>query len=154
MGYERLWNILGEAQDKILKKSRKCRGGERWGEGVVEGEWVTDEIREGIDERRRLKRRERNCTGEERGKWEREWRLQKARVQILVYEAKRKWEEDLTRKARDSGDCGRTLWRMVNRLRGKVGGGGERRTFMLMGIGSVSRRGGRSSWRTEGAFTR
>ena len=121
MDLNHLWNKLQEVQDWILKKTIRCRVGEKGGERIVESEWITDEIREGVAERRRLKRLERNSQGEERAKWKREWETQKAKVQIIVKTTKRAWEEEMARKVRNCGDGGRKLWDLINKMRGKMG---------------------------------
>ena len=70
LDYEVLWNKLEEIQDRLLKKERKRRIGEREGEKTVECEWVTEEIRKVIDKRRELNRKKRHSMGEEKEKWE------------------------------------------------------------------------------------
>ena len=120
MVFNELWDILLTAQEEILKKTIRCRVGERGGERVIESEWVTEEIRQGIAERRRLKRLERNSTGEEKARWKREWEAQKAKVQVMVRDTKREWEEVMAKKVRECKDGGKKLWDLINKLRGKT----------------------------------
>ena len=106
---ERLWETLQSAQDKILKKTARFRVGEKMGERVIEPEWITQEIRVGIAERKRLKRLERNSTGEQKTNCKREWEIQKTRIQILVRETKRKWEREMANKVRECKNRGKML---------------------------------------------
>ena len=66
LSYETLWGRLEEAQERILKKQRRRRIGERDGRKIVECEWVTEAIREGIKKRRELNRKARNSIGREK----------------------------------------------------------------------------------------
>ena len=119
MGYEDMWKNLMVAQDKILKSNfRKRIGDSKEGE-VEEAEWVTQEIRDGIAERRRLKRKQRNSKGIDSIKWEREWWIQKIKVQRLVSQAKGNWESNEAWSIRNCGDKGKRLWQRINKLRGK-----------------------------------
>ena len=87
---------------------------------MIESEWVIEEIRNGIAERRRLKRLERNSSGEDKARWKREWEAQKARVQIMVRTAKRTWKDEMAMKVRNCGDGGKKLWDLIKKLRGKT----------------------------------
>ena len=57
--------------------------------------------------------------GEEKEKWEREWKAQKVRVQKLVKESKEKWEQDQAREVWTCKNRGKQLWKHINKLRGK-----------------------------------
>ena len=122
MGYERMWEELLLAQDKVLKSTFKKRVGERVGGKVKDAELLTHEIRDGIAERRRLKRKQRNSVGEDSLKWVREWWIQKVIVQKLVRQAKGDWESNEAWNIRNCGDKGKRLWQLINKLRGKVRG--------------------------------
>ena len=89
------------------------------GERVIEPEWITEEIRLGIAERKRLKRIERNCIEEEKEKCNKDWIDQKMKVQILVRETKRGWEREMANKIRDCRNQGKMLWNLVDKIRGK-----------------------------------
>ena len=67
-----------------------------------------------------MNRKKRNNTNEnERVKLEREWWLQKCKVQRLVREAKENWETKLALEIRNNGENGRKLWNHINILSGK-----------------------------------
>ena len=48
LSYEVLWGRLEEAQDRILKKQRRRRIGDKGGERIIESAWMTEDIRKGI----------------------------------------------------------------------------------------------------------
>ena len=109
--------MLEEVQDQVLKS--KVRKRDRGMRGVKEVEWVTDEIREGVKEKQRLNRLKRNSRGRERIRWEVEMLRQKAWVKELVNREKGGWEEKLTKRARESRDRGKTVWKVIRKLQGK-----------------------------------
>ena len=117
MGYEEMWGVFEEVQDQVLKRKVKRR--DRGRKGVKEAEWVTDEIREGVKEKQRLNRLRRNSSGRERIRWEVEMLRQKAWVKELVSREKGGWEEKLTKRARESRDRGKTVWKVIRILQGK-----------------------------------
>ena len=119
LSYETLWGKLEKAQDKILKKERRRRVGEKEGVRIVESAWMTEAIREGIKRRRELSRNARNSGGREKEEWEREWRLQKIRVQGMVKESKEAWESQQAKEIWTCGNRGKKLWKHINKLRGK-----------------------------------
>ena len=89
-----MWKELLIVQDRVLKSTFRKRVGDS-GEGKVEeAEWVTQEIRDGIANRRRLKRKQRNSLGSDSERWGREWWIQKNYVQRLVRQAKGDWESN------------------------------------------------------------
>ena len=85
----------------------------------MECKWVTEAIREGIKKRRELNRKARNSIGREKEKWEREWRNQKIRVQIMVRESKEAWEQEQVKEIWTCKNRGKQLWKHINKLRGK-----------------------------------
>ena len=119
LSYEVLWGRLEEAQDRILKKQRRRRIGDKGGERIIESAWMTEDIREGIKKRRELNRKARNSKGREKVEWEREWRMQKTRVQRMVKESKEAWERDQVREIWTCRNKGKQLWKHINKLRGK-----------------------------------
>ena len=70
MWFGELWDILVQTQDEVLKISYKARVGCKKGVMIVEGEWVNDELRDGVKLRREIKRKCRNSEGEERARLE------------------------------------------------------------------------------------
>merc|ERR1711913_125870 len=112
-------DILVQTQDEVLKITYRARAGFRKGLLVVEGEWVDEELREAVKKRREINRKRRNSIGEERTRLEREYRIQKAIVQVMVQEKKGNWELMKTKQARDSKDHGKTIWKVVRELSGK-----------------------------------
>ena len=122
MGYENMWKDLLIVQDKVLKSTFRKRVGDSKEGKVEEAEWVTQEIRDGITTRRRLKRNQRNSVGSVSERWGREWWIQKNYVQRLVKQAKGDWESDEAWSIRNCGDKGKKLWQRINKLRGKVKG--------------------------------
>ena len=119
LSYETLWGRLEEVQDRLLKKERKRRIGEKGGDRIVECEWVTEEIRKAIDKRRELNRKKRHSVGEEKDKWEREWKAQKIKVQRLVKESKEKWGQEQAREVWTCKNRGKQLWKHINKLKQK-----------------------------------
>ena len=119
LSYEVLWGRLEEAQDRILKKQRRRRIGDKGGERIIESAWMTEDIRKGIKKRRELNRKARNSEGREKVEWEREWRMQKTRVQRMVKESKEAWERDQVREIWTCRNKGKQLWKHINKLRGK-----------------------------------
>ena len=119
MGYEGMWGKLEEVQNRILRKERRRRTGIKEGEEIIESEWITEDIREGIKKRRELNRKSRNSEGREKAEWEREWRMQKIRVQRMVKESKEAWELNQVKEIWTCEDRGKRLWYHINKLRGK-----------------------------------
>ena len=79
---------IRESAEKILKKSYRRKVGKAEGERRVERKWMNEEIRGEIKKRREINRRKRNCEDlRERMRLEKEYRIQKWRVQDLVREA-------------------------------------------------------------------
>ena len=120
MWFGELWDILVQTQDEVLKISYRARVGFRKGMIVVEGEWVDDELREGVKKRREINRKRRNSIGEERTQLEQLYRIQKAKVQVMVREKKGRWELKKIEQAKDSKDHGKTIWKAVRELNGKT----------------------------------
>ena len=119
MWFGELWDILVQTQDEALKVTYRARVGFRKGSMIVEGEWVDDELRDGVKKRRELNRKRRNSIGEERTRLELEYWAQKAKVQVMVREKKGNWELKMFEQARNSNDHGETVWRAIRELNGK-----------------------------------
>ena len=52
-----MWGRLEEAQDRILKKQRRRRIGDKGGERIIESAWMTEDIRKGIKKKKRTKQK-------------------------------------------------------------------------------------------------
>merc|ERR1739840_41468 len=112
-------DMVKEAEIKLKKEFRKKIGTEGK-EEIEENEWITEEIRRTIKERREINRKKRNSKeGIERTTLERKWLELKYRVQGQVREEKGKWEVKMTKEIRNCGDRGKKLWQHINRLTGK-----------------------------------
>ena len=59
-----------------------------------------------------------------------EWERQRAKVHQLVRDLKGSWEAKKTREARDSRDHGKTVWRVVRELQGKIRSGEKAYVYM------------------------
>ena len=107
--------------DKVLKRKMRKRVG---GEGMkkVESIWMTDKIRKGIKERRKMSRNIRNCRTKEKTElWEKMIKHKKM-VQKWIWDEKEKQEIKLTmeiRKQMRGGGKGSKVWDCINKLRGK-----------------------------------
>ena len=86
---------------------------------MAEAEWMTDEIRDRLKEKKRRNRIRRYSVGRDRVRNWVLWKKQKMWVQELVKREKGAWEEKLTKIARDSRDRGKTVWKVIRRLQGK-----------------------------------
>merc|ERR1739840_78220 len=112
-------DMVKEAEIKLKKEFRKKIGTEGK-EEIEENEWITEEIRRTIKERREINRKKRNSKeGMERTTLERKWLELKYRVQGQVREEKGKWEMKMTKEIRNCGDRGKKLWQHINRLTGR-----------------------------------
>ena len=107
--------------DQVLKRKMRKRVG---GEGMkkVESIWMTDKIRKGIKERRKMSRNIRNCRTKEKTElWEKMIKHKKM-VQKWIWDEKEKQEIKLTmeiRKQMRGGGKGSKVWDCINKLRGK-----------------------------------
>ena len=111
-------NML-EVADRTLKKIIRRRISDDGEWEKIESVWMNDEIREAINERRRINRQMRNCKNpEEKKRLEKLYYAQKEKVQMMIREAMERYEIELTREIlEDKGN--ETLWRNIGKLRGK-----------------------------------
>merc|ERR1712106_1207774 len=111
---------MSEVAERILKREFKRRVGGSENIKAVECEWMNEEIRNNIMERKKLNRRKRNCKEEERKIIiEEEYKNQKDKVQRLIREAKEIFELKLTKEIMNGERGGKSLWKNINKLRGK-----------------------------------
>ena len=73
-----------------------------------------------IKRRNQLNREKRYSMGEDRERLVDEWKTQRSKVHQMVRELKGAWEAKKTKEARDSRDHGKTVWRVIRELQGKV----------------------------------
>ncbi|CAL4108671.1 unnamed protein product, partial [Meganyctiphanes norvegica] len=100
----------------IIKKRRI--GGEEGKD--VECEWITDEIKKEIGEKRDIRKKERKSTNLiEKERFEQERENKKKVIQKLVREAKTKHEMDLNKEIKDSNNKGKLIWKFMDKIRGK-----------------------------------
>ena len=108
-----------EVADRTLKKIIRRRVSDDGEWERIESVWMNDEIREAINERRRINRQMRNCKNpEEKKRLAKLYYAQKEKIQIMIREAMERYEIELTREIlEDKGN--ETLWRNIGKLRGK-----------------------------------
>ena len=108
-----------EVADRTLKKIIRRRISDEGEWERIESVWMNDEIREGINERRRINRLMRNCTDPvEKDSLAKQYQAQKEKVQIMIREAMERYEIELTKEIlEDRGN--ETLWRNIGKLTGK-----------------------------------
>ena len=116
----KVWNMEGaikEVADVCLKRSFKVREKRH---KQMDQPWMTNEIKREIGIRRELNRRKRGLQGEE---YRRVWgyyKVQKERVRVMVRDAKVGYEREMAKQIKGSrGNV--NMWKMVDKLRGKVG---------------------------------
>ena len=104
------------AKDKLERvyKRKMLKDGEI---PIQEQPWVTDRIRNGIKERRKLNRKKRDARNEdERKRLEEEYLMKKREVQILVKEEITNYEQKETREIRKNRN---KVWENIDRLTNK-----------------------------------
>ena len=85
----------------------------------IENPWMNEEIREEINERKKINRKKRNCINPKvKENLENKYQAQKERVQIMIREAKERYELELTKEIMEDRGNG-TLWRNIDKLRGR-----------------------------------
>ena len=87
---------------------------------MVESEWITEEFKLAIKQRNQFNQEKRHCKVEDKQHLVAEWERQRAKVHQLVRDLKGSWEAKKTKEARDSRDHGKTVWRVVRELQGKI----------------------------------
>ena len=86
----------------------------------MEKPWFTEDIRTEIKKKKELNRKRRYCNSdEEREILSREWKAQKAKVQLKIREAIESYEIKVTNEIKDKSNKGKLLWENINKLRGK-----------------------------------
>ena len=105
--------IIQEAADKTLKRKYVKRRNKK---GVREPPWMTNEIKEGIKERRKINRERRNETDCERKQmlWE-EYLEQKTKVQELIAIAVNEHEKRVSEEIRKNKN---KMWENIKKLKG------------------------------------
>ena len=107
-----------ETANKTLKcKYRKRKEKHSEGEEPV---WMTEEIREGIKERRRRNRNRRNAQSrEEEMKWKDLHLQQKIKVQVQMREEIFKHEEKIAQRIKETKDGRGKMWEYIRMLKGE-----------------------------------
>ena len=113
-------NLQEQAESK-LKISKKRRIGGEEGKDI-DCEWITENIKKEIREKRDIRRIERKCLNlNEKQKLERDREKQKKLIQKLVREAKREQELKINKEIKESDNKGKLIWKFMDRIRGKGG---------------------------------
>ena len=108
-----------EVADRTLKKIIRKRISNEGTWERIESVWMNDEIREAINERRKINRQMRNCKNpEEKKRLAKLYYAQKEKVQIMIREAMERYETKLTKEILEDKRY-ETLWRIIGKLRGK-----------------------------------